>query len=284
MINEILLSIVTSASLIPREMTFFANNAFLESQGDFQTVLVTTPSGKNYYVKQYIGLLDNPGTNEIITPTSYYSSATLEPGYGPSYTYNCHSFAWLYDGNVSNIPSLNDRCCVDDPSPFINLMPYCYYDYDEYQNPSQIADASSICVGDIIVYYDVDQSSSNAIISHSAVVTESSSNINSVMVRSKWRFGGVYNHTIFACPYYTPAYSLGWQSNDESTIGVFKISHSLHYEYVSPLKHSVSTNCCGRNMGLKNHSFVYLNGSYYCSKCNFQTNILPYSYGGEIDE
>ena len=217
MIQEIFLTVISSCNAFSSKIDTSFNGGFSRSANDFQSVLITTPSGKNYFVKQYIGLDDNPNNNEIVTPHGYFASATLvgEDGDGPTYTFNCHSFAWLYDGELSNVPSV--RYCVDDPYPFISSAPYCCSSYVEYQYPSLIADASSINVGDIIVYYDVDQSSNASAISHSAVVTSSSSNIYNVMVRSKWRFGGTYNHSIFACPYYIPPAI----DNDESKIRVY---------------------------------------------------------------
>ena len=199
-----------------------------------------------------------------------------------SYYYNCHSFAWLYEGELSLVPSDSSELYSLTDNGVDTLRSSFIYAYNcatsciEYTSPSTISNTSSISIGDIVMYdnpYDPNQNK----FWHSGVVISTSTNINNVLVRSKWSMYGVYEHSILNCPYYSP----GGPNNlfngfPESKIRIYKINHNKTYDRSTATHHFYKTSCCGKTIKSV-HTFSLVNNKMVCSTCGYISNISPYS-------
>lgn len=98
----------------------------------------------------------------------------------PSSKYNCHSYAWITD---------NDRTYywMNDPTKFMTDGSYVL--------------ESSPSIGSRVYYQPVNV---NGMLfgNHSALVTQSASNVGDFVVQSKWGKWGLYEHKIKDCNYY----------------------------------------------------------------------------------
>ena len=184
----------------------------------------------------------------LVNSYAYNHSSTVTQVAASTFYYNCHTFAWLYEGDINLVPNnTSDLYVMNYPSSLYkyNQNYNCAGgSYTHFDAPSQISSTSFINVGDIIVYYDPVDQSSNTIV-HSAVVIQTAQNIEDVVVIGKWGVYGVYVHTIFDCPYYVPAISAGSQSTTESDIDICNVNHTKVYDRATAAYHFYKTTCCG---------------------------------------
>ena len=237
----------------------------------------TAIGGKTY---QVLHLNDTDDTT-LTASLNSHPGADLCEGSTSSYKYNCHAFAWLYDGKVSRVPTSSDNLFwVNDPTPFLEGTYKCVSSYGYYDEPSTISDASFIHVGDIIIYCNPFDPELNDYY-HSAVVISASSNINNIRVRSKWSFLPVYEHNIFDGYAYAAAGYRGGIYYPESNMYICHVNHSCVYDTLNVLYHYCYTICCGRTFKA-NHNYTLVGNRYICSECGYISFYEPYG-GGEVD-
>ncbi len=228
-------------------------------------------TGKSYNVKKFIGV-DNP----YLIPddiANYNSTVQLTES---TLYYNCHSFAWLYDGNLDCVPNSTDNLYIlNNPYNLYNSSPYqdCAT-YNHYANPSAITDMSLINVGDIVVYYEVGYPVVKERI-HSAVVTSVGNTISNVTVISKWGNYPVYQHLIFDCMYYCPPVPV----SAETHIDICHVNHSYSFKNSNAYYHFYETSCCGKTKRSP-HNFIQSGFRYVCSVCGY-ASFDPYKGGVE---
>ncbi len=197
------------------------------------------------------------------------------------YTYNCYTYAFIYDGHDEGVFMLddNDVFHVDNPQGFL-----------VQQNPclTQIS-FSNAQVGDMVVYKnDGGSLSFNNSYSHVALITEknSGSTMYDVKVKSKWREYDIYEHGMIDCPY-APYYNghtdIELCNNIDQSVTIeltfFAIDHNYEYTaiIVPPVRptlpssstyHYAECNDCGAY-----HYGYHDYASSTCSKCGYYTGI-----------
>ncbi len=177
-----------------------------------------------------------------------------EPIHGPTGYYNCHSYAW-YDQEYKN-----NHVWIEDPSEFYNDHRYC------------IVPQSEVQVGDKICYFDnmgtSDTSDDKNV--HSGIVSAIRSD-GTVMVKSKWSAGGLYEHEWYRVPYYH-------QSNEGADYVVYyrePESGSISYTILTSLdSHRKSCEDCNV-MILEPHYWIDLLARYECNLCHKTSNMIP---------
>lgn len=225
--------------------------------------------------------LSSPDNTTMVHPNiNNFPNATLISNFTSSHYYNCHSFAWLYEGSLNYVPTnTNELYWLNSPyylyKPLSSNPVKCISSFSNYTSPSSIEDSSFINTGDIIVYYDVVDPDGPPIICHSAVVIQTSSTISQIVVRSKWREYGIYEHKIFECPYYSPANFAGGLSNVETPIDVCHINHTYTHS-TNNLYHIATSLCCGKTIR-EPHSFVMVGRRFVCSICGYISMYEPYN-------
>ena len=226
--------------------------------------------------KTITGLLYDENLDSLPPPTStiynHPSAVYVSP---ESYYYNCHSFAWYFDGNINNINS-NTNLSFNNPSPFIADYPSCASMILDKFVPSEHLDyASYIQTGDIILYYatEFDRYSSLSAITHSAVVTSTNTSLNYVNCISKWGNHAVYTHLALDCNYYHPALL----QYTETEISVYRPNHTYAFSNPTALRHKCTSYCCGRVKYEPHHFVPYTNTTYICTDCNYISGNIFYS-------
>ena len=187
-----------------------------------------------------------------------YPSATLYSTTTPApRTYNCYTFAFIYDGCVEGFSLLdNDEIFLITQHGTANndLVPLLLPN----NNPcmSRVT-FDTFQKGDLILYYEqpfLDNGTGGTLgtgaYTHAAYVTTDVAKlrrerenenrpieINEIEVVSKWGTGNLYKHTVLDCPYATPNTSIVYGlDNNEITrtvqLNFFRPSHSYTYTAV----------------------------------------------------
>ena len=127
---------------------------------------------------------------------SLYEDATRDSS--ATVKFNCHSYAWYSQDTVTNV------YWIDDPTPF-----FSDYSYLQVFEPQ---------VGDIVLYRETQGTSwtTDDSLVHSAIIVEllveGATEIEDLIVKSKWGRGGVYIHNGYECCYTEYAFEKGYTS------------------------------------------------------------------------
>ena len=238
------------------------------------TVTVTTRSGRTLHYLQYLGNAvpgDYPNA-------SLYNATKIG---NSSHFYNCHSYAWLYHGNMSSV-STSIQYWFNKPYELYSGNTTCYTRIYQCVSPSSIS-SSNIQVGDIFLWH---YASGSDIISipfgegqndspHSAVVSSIQNGV--IYLKSKWGEYGIYLHTLYAHPY---VYDYTNSSSVYRPITVFRPNHTITptldpanptYICLNESFHRTLCSQCGRYVvSTDSHNFVTIGGSIQrCTKCHY---------------
>ena len=214
------------------------------------------------------------------TPADYVN--TLHPSAtqvgAASFYYNCHAYSWCFNADTTWQGNANLYCINEDiVSSFVQNrgdLLACYSDVlsNEREYPSDI-DASLIKVGDIITYHsDPNLEARDNMPNHSATVIQTASNIEDIVVRSKWGYYGVYTHKLLDCPYYTSPMHEGIYDSDGSKLRVHRANsnHKTTFWY-DPLGHKATCLYCPYiDKNKSDHFYTKVGKVYYC-RCGFET-------------
>ncbi len=181
------------------------------------TSYVFTPNGTSVSVTMYAGMTPDEVREHIEIIEELYPDVYLISD--PTYSYNCHSYAW-YSQDAEN-----NHYCMADPSAY-----YTDGSYHEVQTPK---------VGDIICYFD-----NSGINLHSGIIIEvlddnatNPADASLYMVRSKWGLYGLYEHRGDRCLYV----------ENSTTIKFYRrtCNHDYEYTWLSKLLHNATCTECG---------------------------------------
>lgn len=263
-----------------------SNNAGFEysimADSSYTNVKVTLRSGKTISFEKYIG--SNP--HSAYDDFNYPNTTHL---YGPSLYYNCHSFAWIYGGDVSHFSENNLYWLLDPVQYYKNSG---YFNSNCYTLIYSGAVAGSINInsldaGDIIVWLGNDEGLEDDEVLpgsrvHSGVVVNTNSGNR---IKSKWGAGGVYLHDMNNHPY---AYSTYTDDSGEvisvpRRISVLRPNASIdssinpvvcQYRMKNENQHELLCAYCARNsVKTENHSFVTVGAMTKCSICGYIRGI-----------
>lgn len=231
---------------------YLGGNAFsICTEPQYSNYNLVLPSGKVIKAKKYIG---------SSTPDEYDSiknyPSVVKVG-AESYRYNCHSYAWYYGGNISGVAQGN-LAFIDWARPYFNSSPTCAIRI--YGTPQP---------GDIVLYRKCP--CQDNIVSHSAIITSTSSVESKRKVRSKWGYYGVYTHDIFDCPYYTRPHAPGYNCN--GSLEYWRVTHDYRsYAYLNHKSHARVCHYCGpKPATVSPHTFIPTGSKYVCTLCGYST-------------
>lgn len=257
------------------EIDLYFNTNFRDDYPTYTPFTIYTASNKTIS-----GLLYDENLNHLPPPTStiynHPSAVYVSP---ESYYYNCHSFAWYFDGDINKIDS-NTNLCFDHPNCFISSYPYCGSMILSKFTPSNHPNyASYIQSGDIILYYATsdDRATFSDAITHSAVVISESTSFNYLNCISKWGYHAVYTHLALDCNYYHGALN----NFAETEIAVYRPNHTYAFSNPTALQHKCTSYCCGRVKYEPHHFVPYTSTTYICVDCNYISGNIFYSEGNE---
>ena len=282
---------------------------------NYSLVSFQTASNQNYILYQYEGNLTPESHDFSLFPTVTVYSGTA------SYFYNCHTFAWLYDGNITG---LNDTYTfwlgnyvdaetgfnVNNVNNVINSFVsksccsiiHSNVSVEDLTNQYYI---SQLQVGDIIVYLPNNQEYAPFSYIHSAVITNISN--SSITVISKWNEFEVVTHDVLDSNF---SYAIIPGENQHPVsvprqVSVYRRSHSTLnnvyptevnstcYQYnqqylqiIGNIDYHIASCCpyCGLPANVyQSHSFVTIGRFQKCTKCNliYDPSVSPYSQGGD---
>lgn len=173
------------------ELEFYDNYLFTPNGTD--VALPRSSDPRTYYTYKYLTELPDAVREDInICNESEYPS--IEQISQPTTSFNCHSYAW-YSQNVSS----ND-IWMEYPNAYYSSTDLSYKPVDDPR------------AGDIICYFDLDETAETQNIHSGIIVGESGETSNNVCgdanmytVQSKWGMGGTYIHKGDECPYVADA-------------------------------------------------------------------------------
>ncbi len=233
---------------------------------------LTISSVKSITIYKYLGS-KTPTTQ----PDIYLHPSATQVG-AASFYYNCHAYSWCFNADTTwQGNSSLYRIGAGIISSFtkdLDGSPACYSNVlsNAQEYPSDI-DASLIKVGDIITYYtDFDQQGGDWTLDHSATVIQTASNIEDIVVRSKWGFFGVYTHKLLDCPFYGGPVDKGNIHSNGSQLSVHRANsnHKTTFWY-DPLGHKATCLYCPYiDKNKSDHFYTKVGKVYYC-RCGFET-------------
>lgn len=268
------------------------NNSYIAhaENGDYY---MYTPAG--------LAILCNPGSDEL--PDSYDYSG--DDNYAfivvdiVTKRFNCHTFAWYYEGDV-NAYLTENQFNIQDPSGYFDGVNTCYYALYAGEEIFTNEMASNLDYGDIVVFYrrngdllepthgsnqGYNLQESLTTYRHSAfVITHQNPNntINDIRILSKWSIGPIVNSDLIHHPNYhavanNPYGAIVEQGYIGDVIYVYRhnsnhvATHLLNYTETT---HTYCCYYCGRGLETSPHTFV---GQYstdnishwrVCTECN----------------
>lgn len=274
----------------------------LDDTGDIyhSYVSIQTSGNKTVRAYKYIGSDPAPTFPNINSfPSATYVLAA-------SRYYNCHSYAWYFCGNNSNISNANafwfDNTSVVDMRSHTD----CYSKITsiplETTSKTLKNYVSSLAVGDIVLYWDYIKGRYR----HSAVITGLINNGSNskVIVRSKWADYAVYQHEVDDCPFiglgdpnadgdehlclieiYRPLHNLENANNSINPTMLDSSNYSFPlYLQFSNTQHKKLCSC-GRSFTYYNHTFEQISPTIYrCVFCGYSyTTATPSSHNNDTE-
>lgn len=238
----------------------------------YTPITLQTLSGKTIAAKRYTG-------NE--TPYGFPnldSFVTYGIVNGPSYAYNCHSFAWYYGGNYN----ASDKIIIDNPLAYRNPGDTCYsivcasVTLATLKNRISTGQITLQPTRDIIVYEANSNESAGVSMKHSALVYDVSG--TTIKVVSKWGEKEVIRHRIDSCPYFKAP------DGAERKLTIYRRNHTINssinanrnYFYYDSSRHSQTCVHCARGIPsnssgvpntLRNHTFSTVGAVIVCTGC-----------------
>ena len=199
----------------------------------------------NYGIDIPIAYWTGSDTSPTYHDLTAFPSATLYSTTTPApRTYNCYTFAFIYDGHVEGFSLLDDSqifLITQDGSGNENVASYLLSGYSPCMTPTS---RDEIVTGDLILYYllatnenGTDGNMGMNAYTHAAVVTEVNEvivngertvPIENVTVLSKWGTGDLYYHTPTECAY------AGEHTNIVYGIGNNEITRTVQLKFFKP--------------------------------------------------
>ena len=241
-------------------------NSATATESSYQTKTLVISDERTITIHQYIG-------SETPQDCPYASSHLSAVQIGAaSYHYNCHAYSWCYKASIQGLSNA-DLYFLNSPEVFYNNSPVCYAPVNSYtkKQPADI-DATKIKVGDILVYYFSADGMQGIGVQHSATVVQTATNFSDIVVRSKWRDYGVYEHKVLDCPYYVAPTSTPILQYSGDLISVYRTNSNHRTTYkTTPRWHKNACKYCpdiDRNPTV--HSYTQAGRTYYCY-CGYVT-------------
>lgn len=151
---------------------------------EYTTVTIKTAGGADVEAKKYTSEISAAYAALLNERVKSLGATQLA---APTIKYNCHSYAW-------HKMSVNNTYCIERSE--ISL-------YLGDSNCTQITSTSQLQPNDIVLYYGTD-----GFISHSAVI-HSIEDDGTLVLRSKWGPGGLYEHSLQQVPQEYKSYDFG---------------------------------------------------------------------------
>ena len=242
-------------------------------------VVVTTTTRNGTFLKylKYTGSATPADGSTVAHPTA------VKIGNSSNY-YNCHSYALIYGGNMTGVPTSNLLWLNTAENLFENNTS-CYYAKRNQVYPSNIS-TSLYNVGDIVIWhYSGNPNSldfSQIGLPHSGIVSKIQS--GTVYIKSKWGTGAIFEHALNDHPYATEL--LGPTrpyTTLEREISIYRRLHACDAS-INPAtaKYAIHNSSyhyplcaqCGRlKLNLEAHTFVTVGRITKCSKCGYTEDI-----------
>ena len=248
-------------------------------------------------------------THTIYNSTLYPSATAYDTSAKAPRTYNCHTFSFIYDGNVSCFSMLsNSEIFLIDDSIDKLLPPY---------NPCirRVNSLNELTTGDIIVYeqlagdgtFGLDQYWHSGIVTALTTTIEEVDSvpqrvvdINSVKVLSKWGTDDLYYHYALDCPYgdlSSNDMNITYQLDDsiEMDIQIHYFRPSHRYTYTAKIipaprpslpsystHHFAKCSQCGAFHYEVHHYVANGSGTFSCADCGYFSGVTIHKVEDEV--
>ena len=181
----------------------------------------------------------------------------------PTNRYNCHTFAWIYGGELEHVDT--NPYVLSSPSPLYQSVLSECYTYHQAGATISTLNCAQIEIDDIILYSDLGtQFTGSKPYVHSGVVVQDGT---SILIISKWGDGSVFISDLVNNPYY---------DSQLTTFTIFK--HTPDYNMQGSLisynnfTHTCKCTYCTR-VQTAPHDFLYYNHNNsqhwgICTTCN----------------